>query len=90
MNKSVIALAAASVFAFGVLPVLASPVVSVDAGLVSQASHFAVCLDLMFTNPAEHAKECGPSRSGPVFASSGGFGAVPCEVHYDCPSSIEP
>ena len=88
--KKILVAASVAVLALGVMPVLASPVVSIDAGVISQDSHFTECLGLMFTDPAEHAKECGPSRTGPVFVSSGGFGCVRQSSDPKAPCYVKP
>jgi hypothetical protein len=36
--------------------------------------HYLTCLDLLISNPARHAQECGPGHLGTMVSDSRGFG----------------
>lgn len=50
-----------------------------DQDIVDQFDHFIDCFDLMISDPAAHAAECGPGRAPPAFTHVTGNG------HYEAP-----
>lgn len=66
-----IALAPTSSFAF-------------DTRIAQGANHFATCFELMLTDPAAHAAECGPGRAPPAFTHVTGNGHYVYPVVDEC------
>lgn len=76
--KTLLALAAVGTLALAsASAAVAAPTFALDPNLVAQATHFETCLSLLVTAPAQHAIQCGPSRSGVVFVHAGGDGCTP-------------
>lgn len=54
-----------------VVAAMSTPASAIDLSVAAQASHFAECLKLMFTDPAEHAIKCGPGHTVFVNGTTG-------------------
>ena len=55
----------AAIASFAAMAGLSSTVPASANSVTAQVQHYLLCLDLMFSNPARHARECGPGHEWP-------------------------